>query len=50
VAEICAALIPQFEAGLLAADAPSRFAARGMARALEDFAARDGGMDASIRF
>ena len=39
VAEICAALIPQFEAGLLAADAPSRFAARGMARALEDFAA-----------
>jgi ATP-dependent helicase/nuclease subunit B len=39
VAAICAALIPQFEAGLLAADAPSRFAARGMARALEDFTA-----------
>ena len=39
VAEICAALIPQFEAGLLAAEAPSRFAARGMARALEDFVA-----------
>ena len=39
VAAISAALIPQFEAGLLAADAPSRFAARGMARALEDFAA-----------
>ena len=39
MAEICAALAPQFEAGLLAADAPSRFAARGMARALEDFVA-----------
>jgi len=39
VAAICDALIPQFEAGLLAADAPSRFAARGMARALEDFVA-----------
>ena len=39
MAAICAALIPQFEEGLLAADAPSRFAARGMARALEDFVA-----------
>jgi ATP-dependent helicase/nuclease subunit B len=39
VAEICARLIPQFEQGLLAAEAPSRFAARGMARALEDFVA-----------
>jgi len=39
VAAICAALIPQFEQGLLAADAPSRFAARGMARSLEDFVA-----------
>jgi ATP-dependent helicase/nuclease subunit B len=39
MAEISAALIPQFGTGLLAADAPSRFAARGMARALEDFVA-----------
>ena len=39
VAAICAALIPQFEAGLLAADAPSRFAARAMARSLEEFVA-----------
>jgi ATP-dependent helicase/nuclease subunit B len=39
VGEICSALIPQFEQGLLAAEAPSRFAARGMARALEDFVA-----------
>ena len=39
MAAICAALIPQFQAGLLAAEAPSRFAARGMARALEDFVA-----------
>jgi ATP-dependent helicase/nuclease subunit B len=39
MADTCAALIPQFEAGLLAADAPSRFAARGMARSLEDFVA-----------
>jgi ATP-dependent helicase/nuclease subunit B len=38
-AEVCAALVPQFEQGLLASDAPSRFAARGMARALEDFVA-----------
>jgi ATP-dependent helicase/nuclease subunit B len=39
VAKICADLAPQFEAGLLAADAPSRFAARTMARSLEDFVA-----------
>jgi ATP-dependent helicase/nuclease subunit B len=39
VAKICADLIPQFEEGLLAADAPSRFAARTMARSLEDFVA-----------
>ena len=39
MAAICAALIPQFQGGLLAAEAPSRFAARGMARALEDFVA-----------
>lgn len=39
MAGICDGLIPQFEEGLLAADAPSRFAARGMARALEDFVA-----------
>jgi ATP-dependent helicase/nuclease subunit B len=39
VAGICAGLIPQFEKGLLAAEAPSRFAARSMARALEDFVA-----------
>jgi ATP-dependent helicase/nuclease subunit B len=39
MAGICAGLIPQFEEGLLAAEAPSRFAARGMTRALEDFVA-----------
>lgn len=39
VAQICAGLIPRFEEGLLAADAPSRFAARAMARSLEDFVA-----------
>jgi ATP-dependent helicase/nuclease subunit B len=39
VGKICAELIPQFEQGLLAADAPSRFAARTMARSLEDFVA-----------
>ena len=39
VAKICAELIPSFEEGLLAADAPSRFAARAMARSLEDFVA-----------
>ena len=48
MAAICAALIPQFQAGLLAADAPSRFAARGMARAAGGFRRRDGGVDASI--
>jgi len=39
IAEICAVLIPQFDEGLLAANPLSRFAARGMARSLEDFVA-----------
>ncbi len=39
IAEICAALIPQFDEGLLAANPLSRFAAKSMARSLEDFVA-----------
>ena len=39
VGKICADLVPTFEEGLLAADAPSRFAARTMAASLEDFVA-----------
>ena len=39
MAEICAALIPQFDEGLLAANPLSRFAARSMARSLEEFVA-----------
>jgi ATP-dependent helicase/nuclease subunit B len=39
VQKICAELIPVFEEGLLAANAPSLFAARTMASSLEDFVA-----------
>ena len=39
MAAICDGLIPQFGQGLLAADAPSLFAARAMTRSLQDFVA-----------
>ncbi len=39
MAAICEGLIPQFGRGLLAADASSLFAARAMARSLQDFVA-----------